>query len=209
VRGYVYQLNCSQGGVPKLPVREADLTRTGLVGDAQAKVLIHGGKERALSLYALELIEQLRAEGHPIYPGSAGENVTVAGLDWSRLAPGARLAIGERVVVEISSYDNPCPTIRGSFADGEYKRISQKLHPGDSRLYARVLRTGRIAVAQQVRVLEADERDALDVEASAALHAEALNVDAEVGASAANGSKQRRTTAALASHVWREDSGAV
>jgi MOSC domain-containing protein YiiM len=150
---YVYQLNCSQGGVPKLPVASAELTKTGLVGDVQAKTLIHGGVERALSLYALELIERLRAEGHPISPGSVGENVTVAGLDWSKLAPGSRLAIGESVVVEISKYANPCPTIRGSFVEEDFKRISQKLRPGESRLYARVLQTGRISVGQQVSVL--------------------------------------------------------
>ncbi|HVF41371.1 MAG TPA: MOSC domain-containing protein [Pyrinomonadaceae bacterium] len=155
--GYVYQLNCSPGGVPKLAVAEAELTRTGLVGDVQAKPLIHGGPERALSLYSLELIESLRAEGHPVSPGSAGENVTVAGLDWSRLAPGARLAIGDEVVVEISGYANPCPTIRGSFTGGEFKRISQKLRPGESRLYARVVRAGRIAAGQPIRVLDGDE----------------------------------------------------
>ena len=156
---YVHQLNCSRGGVPKLAVAEAELTPTGLVGDVQAKPLIHGGPERALSLYSLELIERLRAEGHPISPGSAGENVTVAGLDWSKLAPGSRLAIGDEVVVEITKYANPCLTIRGSFTRGEFKRISQKLSPGESRLYARVIRTGRIAAGQSVRVLDGEEVD--------------------------------------------------
>ena len=154
MNGYVHQLNCSPGGVPKTPVPDAELTPTGLIGDRQAKPLIHGGPERALSLYSFELIEELRREGHPIYPGSVGENVTVAGLDWSRLAPGSRLAIGEEVVVEISSYANPCPSIRESFTGGEFKRISQKLRPGVSRLYARVVRTGRIAAGQEIRVLE-------------------------------------------------------
>jgi MOSC domain-containing protein YiiM len=187
--GYVYQLNCSRGGVPKLAVNEAELTPTGLVGDVQAKKLIHGGPERALSLYSLELIENLRAEGHPISPGTAGENVTVAGLDWSRLAPGSRLRIGEEVVVEISRYANPCPTIRGSFDGGGFKRISQKLRPGESRLYARVLRAGRIAAGQTVRVLDADE----------------LTDDAEAARLAADsktrGSKLERMAATLASLV--------
>jgi MOSC domain-containing protein YiiM len=151
--GYVYQLNCSPGGVPKLAVAEALLTPAGLVGDVQAKPLIHGGPGRALSLYSLELIERLRAEGHPISAGTAGENVTVAGLDWSRLAPGSRLRIGDEVVIEITKYANPCPTIRGSFRGGEFKRISQKLRPGESRLYARVIHTGRIAVGQGISVL--------------------------------------------------------
>lgn len=181
--GYVHQLNCSRGGVPKLPVAEALLTPAGLIGDVQAKPLIHGGPERALSLYSLELIERLRAEGHPISPGSAGENVTVAGLDWSRLAPGSRLRIGEEVVVEITKHANPCPTIRGSFREGEFKRISQKLRPGESRLYARVLRAGRIAAGQTIRVLDDDE-----------LTDGAAHVAAD---SKAHGSKLDRVTASL------------
>ena len=151
--GYIHQLNCSGGGVPKLPVEEAQLTGTGLVGDRQRYPLIHGGPQRALCLYSLEVIRALQAEGHSIYPGSTGENVTVAGLDWSQLAPGRRLALGHEVVIEVTSYANPCRNIRGSFGDGKFKRISQKAHAGESRLYARVIRPGTLAVGQPVRVL--------------------------------------------------------
>ena len=151
--GYIHQLNRSNGGVPKLPVAEAQLTETGLDGDRQRYKVFHGGPRRALCLYSLEVIERLRAEGHPIYPGSAGENVTVAGLTWSRLAPGCRLALGDEVVVEITSYATPCRTIRGSFGEGQFKRISQKQHAGESRLYASVVRTGHLAVGQTVRLL--------------------------------------------------------
>ena len=152
--GRIFQLNCSDGGVPKLAVREALLTETGLVGDRQEKPGIHGGSERALCLYALEHIQRLQAEGHKIFPGSVGDNVTVSGLDWSTLAPGSRLALGDEVLVEISSYTNPCKTIKDSFIDGDYQRIAQKLHPGQSRLYARVLHTGRLTVGQIVKVVE-------------------------------------------------------
>ena len=152
-QAYIHQLNCSDGGVPKRAVAEALVTPTGLVGDRQAHPLIHGGPERALCLFALEHIEALRAEGHPIYPGSVGENVTVAGLDWTRLTPGTRLALGAEVVVEITKPANPCNSIAGSFAGGAFQRISQKLHPGESRLYARVIRAGRLAAGQTVCVL--------------------------------------------------------
>jgi MOSC domain-containing protein YiiM len=73
------------------------------------------------------------------------------------LNPGARLALGDEVVVEITGYAAPCNTIVDSFRDGEFKRISQKLRPGDSRLYARVIRAGRLAVGQLVRVLNGSE----------------------------------------------------
>src|SRR2546423_5034358 len=153
MQGYIHQLNCADGGVPKRPVAAAELTATGLVGDRQAHPDIHGGPERALCLYALERIAALQREGHPIYPGSVGENVTVAGLDWAQIAPGMRLALGDEVVIEITRPANPCNSLVASFIGGEFKRIAQKLHPGESRLYARVIRTGRLAAGQTVRVL--------------------------------------------------------
>jgi MOSC domain-containing protein YiiM len=155
--GRVFQINLSDGGVPKLPVAGARVTKGGIVGDRQKHTVFHGGPERAVSLFSLEVIEQLRAEGHPVEPGSTGENVTVAGLEWPLLAPGSRLAVGPEVVLEITSYASPCGSIRASFAGGRFKRISQKVNPGESRLYARVLGEGRITAGDEVRVLSGEE----------------------------------------------------
>jgi MOSC domain-containing protein YiiM len=152
--GVIFQLNCSDGGVPKGRVEEALVSETGLVGDRQAHPKIHGGPDRALCLYSFECIEELQREGHPITPGSAGENVTLKGLDWSELKPGVRLSLGDEVVVEITSYTNPCNSIAASFIKRDFRRISQKKHPGYSRLYARVISTGRLRAGQEVRVLE-------------------------------------------------------
>ena len=151
--GSVFQINLSNGGVPKLPVSEARVTTNGIVGDRQKHTVFHGGPERAVSLFSLEVIERVRAEGHPIEPGSTGENVTVSGLDWTLLAPGSRLAVGREVVLEVTGYAAPCGSIRASFADGRFKRISQKVNPGESRLYTRVLGEGRISANDEVRVL--------------------------------------------------------
>jgi MOSC domain-containing protein YiiM len=151
--GRIFQLSLSNGGVPKLAVREALLTPEGLEGDRQRDRRYHGGPERALCLFALERVLELQAEGHPIFPGSTGENLTLVGLDWSRLAPGARLALGEEALAEVSSYTTPCKIIAASFRGGDFKRISQKLRPGHSRLYARVLRPGRVSVGDHVRIL--------------------------------------------------------
>lgn len=149
----IFQLNCSPGGVPKLPVREAVLIAEGLTDDWQKHTRFHGGPERALCLYSLEQILKLQREGHPIYPGSVGENVTVVGLEWSALEPGCRLALGEEAIIEISSYTVPCKSIAGSFSDGDSQRISQKKYPGEARLYARVLRPGRLKVNQKIVLL--------------------------------------------------------
>ncbi|MEJ7708715.1 MAG: MOSC domain-containing protein [Pyrinomonadaceae bacterium] len=109
--------------------------------------------ERALCLYSLEQILKLQREGHSIYPGSVGENVTIVGLKWAELEPGFRLALGDEVRVEISSYTVPCKNITASFLGGNFSRLSQKRYPGEARLYARVLHTGRLAIGQKVILL--------------------------------------------------------
>ena len=133
-----------QGGVPKHGVPSAEVTPKGVVGDKQRDRRHHGGPARAVSLYSYDHIATLQAEGHPIAPGSTGENLAIGGLDWPALRVGDRLRIGERVLVEITGYAAPCTNISESFAGGAITRISQKVHPGWSRLYARVLEAGTV-----------------------------------------------------------------
>jgi len=146
---HVVQLSRSRGGVPKLAVDEAAVTVNGLDGDRQRDRRFHGGPMRALCLYSDDLIEQLVLEGHPVVRGSLGENVTIRGLDWSEVRPGTRLSMGE-TEVEITSFTAPCKTIRRSFVDEDFTRISQKLHRGWSRVYCRVLREGTLRVNDPV-----------------------------------------------------------
>ena len=146
----ITQINLSKGGVPKLPVHGGTVTPLGLEGDDQNDREHHGGPDKALSLYSLERILALQAEGHPIFSGSTGENLTLSGLDWAGLAPGARLSLGDEVAIEITSYASPCQKLTRSFAGGQVERMSQERHPGWARLYARVLSPGRIRVGDEV-----------------------------------------------------------
>jgi MOSC domain-containing protein YiiM len=131
-------------GVPKRRVPSAKVTVLGLEGDGHRNTEHHGGVERAVCLYGLEQIEALQAEGHAIAPGALGENVTVVGLDWSAVGPGARLRLGDEVVLEVTRYTSPCVTIAPAFQGRDFSRVSQKRHPGWSRVYARVLVPGTI-----------------------------------------------------------------
>lgn len=149
----IFQINVSPGGVPKLPRRTAEVSTLGVVDDDHNDTIHHGGPEKAVSLYALELIRALQAEGHPIFPGSTGENITLVGLDWSLVQPGLRLRLGEGVELEITRFATPCETIRESFRDHAFGRISWRTNPGWARAYARVLRPGRIAVSDAVSII--------------------------------------------------------
>jgi len=150
----IVQISVSQGGVPKTAIPTARVTTEGLEGDSH-RFRHHGGQERAVCLYSIEAIEWLRTEGHSIAPGSIGENVTVKGLDWSAVVPGRRVLLGERVLLEVTRYTTPCQTIRGVFKGGEIARVSQKTHPGWSRVYARVLVEGLVRRDDPVRLLDA------------------------------------------------------
>jgi len=156
---HVHQVSLSDGGVPKQAVPFAQVTVEGVTGDRQRNRKYHGGRARAVCLFSLEVIDALRAEGHTIRPGSAGENVTLAGLDWPRLKPGDRLTIGDRVRLEITSYTEPCRQNARWFKDGDYGRIAQEQHPGWSRLYAQVLAEGSVREGDRVVVdmLRAEE----------------------------------------------------
>lgn len=155
--GTVHQISVSPGGVPKSAVLTATVTATGIVGDDQHDKEHHGGPERAVCLFSREVIERLRIEGHPITAGSTGENLTISGIDWTRVEPGCRFAFEGGVELEVTGYTSPCRTISGSFAGGSFKRISQKAHPGESRVYARVVREGMLTTGEQVTLRPAGE----------------------------------------------------
>ena len=151
----IVQISISAGGVPKRAVSEARVDVLGLDGDRHRDTEHHGGPERAVCLFSMEQIEALRREGHPVSPGTLGENVTIEGLEWPAVEPGARLALGDTVVLEVSRYTSPCVNIKSLFIGGDYARVSQKRHPGWSRVYARVVAPGLIHEHDPVRRLPA------------------------------------------------------
>jgi MOSC domain-containing protein YiiM len=150
---YIFQINVSDGGVPKLGVHQAAIHVLGVAGDRQRNTQVHGGPDRAVCLFSLERILALQAEGHPIFPGSAGENLTMTGLDWSRVVPGVRMRLGSEVVIEVTNYTTPCNNLVDSFLSGDYGRISQTQFPGWSRVYARVIQSGSVSVGDPVELI--------------------------------------------------------
>lgn len=142
--GTIVQVSVSPGGVPKLPVPQARVTANGIEGDGHDHPDIHGGPERALCIYALERIEGLAAEGHDLAPGHTGENITIRGIDWDLVVPGARFKLGVEVEVEVTRFTTPCKTNARWFKGGDFNRMHHNLFPGWSRAYARVISTGTV-----------------------------------------------------------------
>lgn len=151
VTGAVASLNVSDGGVPKRPVEAVMVGPAGVGGDSQADRLHHGRPVQAVCLWSADVISQLAKEGHPIAAGSAGENITLGGVDWAELRPGARINVGP-VPLLVSAHAIPCAKNAQWFTDRDFNRILHERHPGSSRLYAIPLGSGQVSVGDRVVV---------------------------------------------------------
>jgi len=63
---------------------------------------------RQAHLIQAELLDELQADGFDVGPGALGENITTRGVDLLHLPLGARLRIGDAVVLELTELRDPC-----------------------------------------------------------------------------------------------------
>ncbi len=110
MQGVLEQLNISPGGMPKTPILAARVTVDGVAGDWQKNRKYHGGPDRAICLFSVELYDELRREGVDILPGSVGENFSTRGIDLKSLQPGDRLKVGQ-CVIELTDIRVPCGSL--------------------------------------------------------------------------------------------------
>ena len=141
--GRLLGIFASNGGVPKLPVESAQIDINGIDGDACNNKKHHGGPMKAICVLENELLVKLQSEGHPIQPGTTGENILVEGYN---LEFGKVFDVGE-VRLEVVSDATPCWKIADSFTEGDYSRMSNEKYPGDTRWYCKVLNTGVISIS--------------------------------------------------------------
>jgi MOSC domain-containing protein YiiM len=110
MRGVIVQINISPGGIPKRAIPEAVVTPAGIQGDSWAHPQSHAGPGKALLVVSAETIDELRAEGFPVFPGALGENLTVRGIDRRQMRTGQRYRAGE-VWFELTTVRVPCETL--------------------------------------------------------------------------------------------------
>ena len=145
-----------EGGVPKHPVPTLEVERNGCVGDKQNDRKHHGGPQKAVCLLEQHVLEHLKRMGHPIAPGTTGENILVDGTAPGQFIVGARLSIGE-VELTITGDAPPCKTIRASFAEGTFNELSHRKTPGQTRWYAKVDQTGTVRMGDALVFLSEAE----------------------------------------------------
>jgi MOSC domain-containing protein YiiM len=140
----VVAVSISAGGIPKLPQDSAWAAHDGLVGDGRNHAK-HIRPDRAVSLFDLEILEQLVAEGFPLTPGAAGENLTVADLHVQHMAPGTLLQIGD-VLLKLEQPRKPCYVL-----DAIDPRLKDAI-VGRCGYLASVVREGIIAPGMEIVV---------------------------------------------------------
>ena len=108
--GSIVQINISPGGVPKRPIagsrRDAGRNPRRFLGASANSWRTEPG----LLLITSEGIDELIAQGYPLYPGALGENLTTNGLDRRQMRIGQRYRAGE-VMLEITKMRAPCATL--------------------------------------------------------------------------------------------------
>ena len=137
------------GGVPKPSVETLHIQEFGCIGDKQSDTKHHGGPNRAVCLFSSEVINHLQIAGHPIYPGSVGENILIQGIAWDAVSIGTQFHFNQ-VILEITSDAPPCRTIKDSFLNEEFKCISAKINQHSTRWYAKVIQSGEVLIGEDV-----------------------------------------------------------
>tara|TARA_B100000959_G_C14705642_1_gene510667 strand:- start:206 stop:682 length:477 start_codon:yes stop_codon:yes gene_type:complete len=156
--GSVHSVNISSGGVPKSSVTSASVRKAGVEGDFNIFRDSRGGDpDRAVCIFSLEKIEDLKKEGHPIEVGSTGENITLEGVQWDALREGLRIEVGN-AVLELSEPCAPCSKIGESFVERRFDRIDYEHEKGWSRWLARVVQEGLVSVGDSVNVIVTSEK---------------------------------------------------
>lgn len=134
-----------------------EVTRLGLVGDAQCDRRFHGGPEKAVYAYGDEDNAWWAALlGRDISPGTFGENLTIAGLDVGAARIGEVWRIGD-VVLEVRSPRTPCTNLSVRM---ELPRFHQRFkRSGRVGAYLRVLRSGTLRAGLDVEVVSRPGHD--------------------------------------------------
>lgn len=139
--GEIYRISMSAtAGDKKENVDSARLTEDhGIEDDA------HAGTERQVSLLPFEAFDEVRKEIPEIRPGDFAENITTRGLDFSNVAIGDRLAIGDHIKLVITHIGKECHEgcyIREVVGDCIMPRLG---------LFARIETGGEIGVGDPIR----------------------------------------------------------
>ncbi|HYA01542.1 MAG TPA: MOSC domain-containing protein [Syntrophobacteria bacterium] len=124
------------------------LANKGLEGDAHA-----GDWHRQVSLLAVESIARIRERGLAVSPGDFAENITTSGVRLWELPLGTRLALGKRVLLEVTQIGKECHSRCAIF-----HQVGDCVMPREG-IFARVLRGGTIRPGDPIGIFTEEEAE--------------------------------------------------
>lgn len=136
-------------GIFKTPLSgPVQIDEMGLLGDAICNKKHHGGIDQAIYIEGGETLKWWEAElGHPLSPGTFGENLVIDAIDNRDIAVGDRFTAGG-VILEATSARIPCATFAAKMNDRMFvKRYAKAARPG---IYCRVIAGGIIQAGMAV-----------------------------------------------------------
>lgn len=145
MRGKVIAVNISKDkGTKKIDIGECQLIKEyGLKGDA------HSGKwHRQVSLLAEESIEKMRKKVPYLKPGDFAENITTRGIGLKSLSLGARLRIGNNILIEVTQKGKKC------HSSCEIKQLVGDCIMPREGIFARVLKKGVVKIGDEISTVK-------------------------------------------------------
>lgn len=129
-------------GVKKRNIRTAVFKEGfGIIDDA------HAGSPRQVSLLAEESITKMRQKGLSVKPGDFAENIVTKGMDFKRLNVGAKIRIGENVILQITQLGKVC--LRPCAI---YYKVGDCIMPREG-VFAKVLKGGIVKVKDAIQIV--------------------------------------------------------
>jgi MOSC domain-containing protein YiiM len=142
-------------GIFKRPVSgRVAVNQFNLAGDQQVDLVNHGGEHKAVYGFASDHYAFWQQTlGQPeFHYGKFGENLTIDGLDESRLCIGDQLQVGH-CVLEITQPRVPCFKLGLAFDREEMPRLF--VENAATGIYFRVIETGSVGSGDQVIIKQA------------------------------------------------------
>ncbi|OYU14375.1 MAG: MOSC domain-containing protein [Alphaproteobacteria bacterium PA4] len=128
---------------------------SGLFGDEQGNLRVHGGPEKAIYGYPLSGYAGWQAEfpdlAHQLVAGAMGENLVVTGQDEASICIGDIIRCGT-ALLQISQIREPCSTFAA--VHGTARVVRAMTRSGRCGWYYRVLEPGQIAAGDSHDVIE-------------------------------------------------------
>jgi len=145
MKGKILSVNISKDkGEKKINIGRCRLIKgKGLEGDAHA-----GFMHRQVSLLSLESIEKMREKGIPIEYGDFAENLTVEGIDLLLLPVGAKLMVGDGIILRVTQIGKQCHKGCAIF-----QQVGDCVMPKEG-IFAEVMTDGYVRVGDDIEVIE-------------------------------------------------------